>query len=226
MNKKLPFTLVELLIVIAIIAILVSLLLPSLSAARKRAENAVCVSNQGQLYRGYLKVVMSGFKMEKGNPPPEYTNKKPKMGISPDHFNNPKQLLSKHWIARRVRVTGLLLADTPDVRSKMNCPESQKQNIYASYGYNIHQKLHTKPIKSRLYLPQINRPSNLVLQGCRPPNGPGSAHLLDKFQRRLASFHLNKRGNVTLFDGHVQATKASYLEKDHADGPTLTNKIP
>ena len=43
------FTLLELLIVIAIIGILVSLLLPSLKSAREKTKIAVCMSNQSQL---------------------------------------------------------------------------------------------------------------------------------------------------------------------------------
>ncbi|MCM8537519.1 MAG: prepilin-type N-terminal cleavage/methylation domain-containing protein [Lentisphaeraceae bacterium] len=60
MNKKLHnFTLIELLIVIAIIAILCTLLIPSIGRSREISRNAVCMSNLKQIYTGLQAYVTS-----------------------------------------------------------------------------------------------------------------------------------------------------------------------
>ena len=61
MKKQKGFTLVELLVVVAIIALLVSLLLPALGSAREIARRAMCANNVKNILTG-SQLYAAGFK--------------------------------------------------------------------------------------------------------------------------------------------------------------------
>ena len=67
------FTLIELLIVIAIIAILAAMLLPALSAARAKAQIAACMNQQRQLYLAVFQYDTDFHEMPLTNPDNNYS---------------------------------------------------------------------------------------------------------------------------------------------------------
>jgi prepilin-type N-terminal cleavage/methylation domain-containing protein/prepilin-type processing-associated H-X9-DG protein len=86
------FTLVELLVVIGIIAVLISILLPVLSSARKQANLVQCSSNMRQLSMAMLMYISDN----KGRFPPATIA--PVAGVYPDGWWWPNELVSQNYI--------------------------------------------------------------------------------------------------------------------------------
>lgn len=68
MGVNAGFTLVELLVVIAVIAILAGLLLPALSKAKAKGHQIVCVNNARQISLGYKIALSNGSERRFGDP--------------------------------------------------------------------------------------------------------------------------------------------------------------
>ena len=66
-NRECGFTVVELMIVIAIIGVLIALLLPAVQAARESARRTQCLNNERQLGLALLKYEQANTKFPAGN---------------------------------------------------------------------------------------------------------------------------------------------------------------
>jgi prepilin-type N-terminal cleavage/methylation domain-containing protein/prepilin-type processing-associated H-X9-DG protein len=104
------FTLVELLVVIGIIALLLSILLPSIASARAQAKSTVCLSNIRQIAMATF-MYANDFKTFVGYPPDRKEALYPylKQGQNNQDFD-PVQV----W----------------------NCPANERIELQASYGFN------------------------------------------------------------------------------------------
>ena len=180
------FMLIELLVVVAIIALLVSIVLPALSRARMQAKTVLCMSNARQ-----IALALHSYAQDYGGQLPVYVNTvlyrapiRPgfdgywtdKLISGPDPWNGgylpePKD---KYWKGYGGYSDGVWL-----------CPEISKDWVYAGgggYGVNL---LHVMedfhygfppPTNTRLF--RVKRPSDIWLVGDGQPStvqfGPGS----------------------------------------------------
>ena len=128
MRNRKAFSLIELLVVIGIIAVIVSLLLPAVSAARQSAQSTACLSNLRQ-----MAAAATDYAMRNGGSYP------------PAQWTDPADpLVLRGWdFAKRGDVVtgpGFLWAPQP-VTAAQQCPafEGSAQSggdVYTGYNYN------------------------------------------------------------------------------------------
>jgi prepilin-type N-terminal cleavage/methylation domain-containing protein/prepilin-type processing-associated H-X9-DG protein len=165
------FTLIELIVVVAVISLLLGLSISALRASRERARAAVCASNVRQLLLG-----LSSYEIENGRFPPGFEMPDPRM-TSLGHyagFAGTLDLAGWWWFDRSQEVNHLTL-DGLDV---LTCPSKRQSDpklavdiLCGNYGANLsicRVTNYLKPYKSGFYgaplpLAQIRRPAETLL---------------------------------------------------------------
>jgi prepilin-type N-terminal cleavage/methylation domain-containing protein len=133
------FTLVELLVVIGIIAVLISILLPTLGKAREQAHRAQCLSNQRQIVNAILMYASANRGTLPGpsgpcviDPytsnaiPPATTSLLYQWGDNANGYGNTASTKQGFWECHMLSSTMLLqnYLGGPDSRSVWQCPSS------------------------------------------------------------------------------------------------------
>ncbi|HBC89706.1 MAG TPA: hypothetical protein DCZ94_22430 [Lentisphaeria bacterium] len=226
-KTEIHFTLIELLIVIAIIAILAALLLPALQGAKEKAKEILCVSNQKQCYLG-----TQGYTED-------YDNRLTVDWVVGGHIDLWPQFISGTAKA----ANGPRYISNPRV---FGCPsnkhyESDFSNWnFDNRGYGMYlddqslgfQAWHSIGSPGNGYhaiaFPKIKTPSSLVMLADSASNHgsfySGTGHIIGNFKAKGASnwngriqlIH-NKRIAVhTYYDGHTDSMTAQGLYNDTA----------
>lgn len=234
-NSFLAFTLVEMLVVVAILGILAALLLPVLSQSKRRAQNIMCVNNLHQLGVGLQNFLANNH----GYPVAEAPRNADENGMWDEQLQRSGLDISS---TNHFRTGGVWLC--PSVQWAKNSDGQYKYSGNQSYCYNAFGVIlesgvpganegdsggwlglagHDSGPQSTNWTPiaesEVLVPSDMIAIG-DSFTGFGvfvrnSAAALEKRGNAL-SRHSGK-GNVVFCDGHVESPTLKYLFEDTSD---------
>ena len=218
------FTLVELLVVIGIIALLISILLPSLNAARKQAQIAKCLSNLRQIgnaqtmYMGENKNYAVPIFMGRGGLTPNVRQ------VWPNN-NSFRFALGAHpWVdgngyGNRYAL-GLICPAAEQAQDQAN-PKGAP--IQLSYGYNnVDDRRNTGGGMVYKPGPGTTPDANLTFKGrlaTRVLNPSGKVMFIDaigaQVNRFASAYHANPAADADMMDERKDGTDKAYVHYRH-----------
>jgi hypothetical protein len=215
------FTLIELLIIVAIIGILLSLLLPSLSKAREKAFTAVCGSNMKQLSDAnqvFLKE--NNFKF------PQFFG-----SVTVWAGKTGERGIYKNWnVKKRVLNVYLGITDSDDLDTEMpvmRCPSSDGHYYNYEGSDYVHNSAYYKDGScinisetSCKFLSQVKQPSKFILA----EENPGFDWTIGWASGRRAITHGQNRYNMAAVDGSVKFRMQKYKRRITTDLYTFDNR--
>lgn len=198
------FTLLEMLLVIAVIGILVSILLPSLSQAREASKSVVCKNNLKQMGHSSYNLVQMGSK-----PIANVNRVSFKIGqLFPARFDTRYINWDTPWDVNMYNIfedeMPLELFNCPTVDSSLNFVPTGT-NIYHHYGLNVHAA-GWQGGNGFTYYHAVNEPSRTIwLADSMWRQGWMDFTLMRAWQPGIFQQH-GKSGNILLFDLSVSST--------------------
>lgn len=198
-SRQAAFTLIELLAVIAVIAILSAILIPGISRVREQARTSQSVSNQRQIGT-YLNL----YSMENGGELPIFS------------FGT-----SRNWIVALWAMAypgqeldfspdyeGRVLGDTIFYSPNMETDKAREGQIVRSYGWNSHVRSHFSGSGQWPLRANVKYPGRCILLGDTTSSSAISA------SNNQVNFRNNGQAAFLFADGHVELRKTEEVPTD------------
>jgi len=222
-RRKREFTLIELLITVAIIAILAGLLLPALNAARGRAQAMACMNNIRQMSLG-----LSTYFIDSGDIVPPYergeevSNKNKRGLLAPDQLpwvNGIKDYIGMPKLVTSGTLRDFIYTTVPaSYRKRLACPspDGAKGTYVANTAYSMPRQniggdyAWTQRAISRIT--EVRTPSRKALLVEHKDSVNGFSRNMDGWKNNLA-WDVHSSGiSIAYCDGHVGTLKLRTAE--------------